>query len=162
MRLIGAVCILLCCALSGCAAAERMRQTETRIRTIRALLNAVCTGLRSTLPLISDLLRSLAGQAQFRSLQFLQAVSKEGFTPEKWEEAVCADSTLSPELKSTLTEVGQILGAMPLEEQISALNLRDERLRTLQSEAEQRCRSRCMLCQRLGVLGGLFLAILVL
>jgi stage III sporulation protein AB len=163
--MLGAVCILLCCTLAGCTAAERLRREERLIRTLRTFLNAVCNSLRSTLPLISDMLAALAGQAQFSDLIFLQsaaAAAKDGFSPSVWEEAVCADHTLSPELRGILTEVGQILGAMPLAEQLSALALCDERLRALQSDAEQRNRSRGMLVQRLGILGGLFLAILVL
>ena len=165
MRMLGAVCILLCCTLAGCAAAEKLRREERLIRTLRSFLNAVCNRLRSTLPLISDMLAELSGQAQFSALAFLQTAadaSKDGFSPERWEDAVRADDTLSPELRGILTEVGQILGAMPLAEQLSALALCDERLRTLQTDAEQRCRCRGMLVQRLGILGGLFLAILVL
>ena len=163
MRLIGAVCLLLCCALAGCSAAAQIRSEAELIRDIRAMLNAACNQLRSSLPPVAELLQTLAGQARFRHLGFLHtaAAHAESF-PQSWEDAAAADSALSSALRQQVTEIGRILGTLPLAEQLSALSLCDEQLKNLQSAAEERARQSGSLFQRLGVLIGLFLAVLAL
>lgn len=163
MRLIGGLCLLICCTFAGFSAAGSLRAEEQRICTVRQMLSAVCNSLSSTLPLISDLLRNLAGQAAFSGLPFLQdAAAHADRFPECWGNALEHDKTLSPRLKAILREIGGILGAMPLEEQLRALSLCDAELQALLEEARTNCRQRSALWQRLGVMSGLFLAILVL
>ena len=163
MRLLGALCLLLCCTFTGCTAAAQMRTEAEMIRSVRVMLNSVCNLLCTSLPPVTELLKTLAGQANLRQLAFLQqaAENRDSF-PQSWEDALCADRTLSAPLRQQLSEIGRILGAMPLSEQLSALALCDEQLRAMQAAAEEKSRLSGSLLQRLGVLIGLFLAILVI
>jgi stage III sporulation protein AB len=121
------------------------------------------TELRSSLPLIAELLRETAAEAQFRQLAFLQQAAAEAAQfPESWDAALSADSALSPEELSVLQTVGQTLGSMPLDGQLAALQLCLERLAQLQADAELCARSKGRLYRSMGFLGAVFCVVLLL
>lgn len=163
LRLPGGVLLLIAGTLLGCHAAARLDAEARRLRLLRQLLSAAVTELRGTLPVIPELLRSLARMPQFAPLQFLQnAAADAAQFPACWQNAVAADSTLSEDARAVLETVGQTLGSTTLEGQIAALSLCGERLAALQAEAEARAKQQGNLLRSMGVLGSAFLVILLL
>lgn len=163
MKLCGMLLLIWAGTLGGCAAARRLDGNARRIRVLRQLITMMMTELRSNLPLIADLLRTLAAQPAFRSLGFLQdAAAHAAEFPQCWQRALALDETLSPEETAVLETVGQTLGSMALEGQLSALELCLERLAVLQEDAALRARSKGRLYRSLGLLGAVFLAILLI
>lgn len=163
MKLAGMLLLIWAGALGGCAAARQLDRNVRRIRLLRQLVTAMMTELRSNLPLIADLLRTLAAQPAFRQLGFLQtAAARASAFPQCWETALAQDDTLSPEEIAVLETVGQTLGSTALEGQLSALELCLERLAVLQEDAVLRARSKGRLYRSLGLLGAVFLAILLI
>lgn len=162
-RLLGGALLLLAGTLLGCAAAGRLDGDAKRIRLLRQLVSAAVTELRGTLPVIPDLLRDLARMPQFLSLTFLQqAAAHAGEFPSCWQRAIAEDPSLSDGERAVLETVGQTLGSTTLEGQTAALSLCGERLAALQAEAESRAKQQGNLLRSMGVLGSMFLVILLL
>ena len=163
MKFAGSILLLWAGLLGGCAAARQLDRRTAHIRTLRQLITRMMTELRSSLPLIAELLRETAAEAQFRQLAFLQQAAAEAAQfPESWDAALSADSALSPEELSVLQTVGQTLGSMPLDGQLAALQLCLERLAQLQADAELCARSKGRLYRSMGFLGAVFCVILLL
>lgn len=163
MKLMGALMVIWAGALLGCAAAARLDARVRRIRLLRQWLTALTAELRQALPLISDLLKKTAAHPAFGSLIFLQtAAARAEMFPDCWDAALAQDNTLTPAERTVLETVGQTLGSSALEGQLASLALCQERLSALQDDAEQLARSKGRLCRSVGLLGGIFLAILLI
>lgn len=163
MKLLGGALLLTAASLLGCCAAGKYTADAVRIRLLRQWLSAVMSALRCALPLISSLLRETALMPQFASLFFLQrAAGQAAAFPACWEEALAADKSLSSAERGVLETVGQTLGSTDLAGQLAALELCDERLAAMQTEAESRAKQKGGLCRSMGILGGLFLVIILL
>ena len=163
MKYAGLILILCASTLTGCLASAGLKQETARIRIMRQFLNTVCTELERTLPFIPDLLRDLAEQDAFSSLQFLHesAADADSF-PDCWQRAIQKDEALTDAERQILSTVGQTLGSTTLNGQLSALALCQEQFRKLELEAEQTAQQRGALYRRFGVLAGCFVAIIFL
>ena len=163
MRFTGTVLLLAASVLMGCTAASRLERKAGRIRLLRLFLTDLMNELRYTLAPVSDLLHTLAGNAAYRELAFLQNASAnaDGF-PGSWQIAVHADNQLPAGSSDVLLTVGQTLGSTALEGQLCTLQLCLERLADLQAAAEQSAGKKGALCRSLGLFGGLFCVILLL
>ena len=163
MKLTGALLLMLAAAGIGCRAAADLRNRVNYLRLIRRLLTAICAELRGNLPLIPDLLHSLAADPAYHSLHFLQdAAADAAQFPDCWQHALAKDSAPDSDARRVLETVGQTLGSTTLEGQLDALHLCDERLQNLLHDAEQTAAQKGQLYRSLGVLSGIFLVILIL
>ena len=163
MKFIGLSCLLTAFTLAGFRVSSALTQKAVRIRLLRQLVITAETELQSKLPLVPDLLRSLAGQAVFKDLGFLQAAARQADSfPESWDAAVNQDPDLSETEKSVLSNIGQILGATTLDGQLAAFALFQEQLSEMQKEAESAAARRGKLYCSLGLLTGCFCAVLLL
>ena len=163
MRFTGAILILTACLFGGCCAADRLKCRAGLIQTLMQLNNALMTELESRLPFIAELLPALAERPAFRCLKFLREAAQhaEQF-PESWDKAVRDDKALPEEARAVLTTIGQTLGSTTLEGQLSALRLCEQRLTALYTESAEYARQKGTLCRSLGLLGGMFLVILLI
>lgn len=163
MKLLGAGLLLCTGVMAGCAAARNLERRAALLRLLRQLLTAMIHELSGLLPLTADLLKHLAAEPAFGSLQFLQeaAADPDAF-PASWLEAVRRDPSLPPDAAAVLVTVGQTLGSLPLEGQLAALRLCTERLAVLQNTAEACAAEKGTLCRSMGILGALFFTILLL
>ena len=161
MKWIGMLLIMVSAAETGCYAASRLRTQADQLRLLRQMILAMMSELKHTLPLVPDLLRSLAAENEYQSLEFLQyaAQNAERF-PECWTEALKTDNALSDNVRSILQTVGNTLGSTTLEGQLSALELCAEQIEKLQETHEEQVKQRGKLYQSCGILGGIFLVIL--
>ena len=163
MKLAGAMLLLFASVFCGISAAAQLSRKAEQIRLLRLLLTDLMNELRYTLPPVSELLRTLAGQAAYRRLSFLQTAAADADAfPECWQRALEQDSQLSAETAAVLETVGQTLGATALDGQLNSLQLCAERLACLQSDAEQTAKKKGDLYRSLGLFGGLFCVILLL
>ena len=163
MKYAGLICILLAACTAGYAAASGLRAKAEQARLLHLLLERICGELRASLPLITDLIRNLAGQADFSGLHFLtRAAERAEQFPECWQTALSEDRTLPPDVRRVLEQTGSILGSMPLEEQISALRVQQTRLAELTAQYSDTERQKGTLYRSLGILSGLFFVIILL
>ncbi len=163
MRLIGGMLLLAAGTLLGCSAAHHLDTDVRRIRLLRQLVTAMISELRGTLPLVTQLLQQTAAMPQFAELSFLQYAAQHAAQfPDCWMPAITADPALTPPERAVLETIGQTLGSTTLDGQVAALSLCAERLSLLQSDAEHAAKQKGGLCRSLGVLGSLFLVILLL
>lgn len=163
MKLLGAMLLLGAGTLLGSRAAKQLECRARFLRLLRQLLDALRTELRSTLPLTADLLRKTAAQPAYAGLHFLQRAAADADRfPLSWEDALLHDSSLDPDMRAVLETVGQTLGSTTLEGQLSALQLCQERLAAMQSDAEAIAKTKGNLYRSMGVLGAMFFVILLL
>ncbi len=163
MKGLGCLLLLVCCTMSGLYAAAQLRRRVRHLERLKLLLDQMGTTLRFTRPTIADLLAMLAEQPCFAELRFLQdAVARDIPFPDGWETAIAEDMSLSEEERDLLSTVGQTLGSTDLDGQLSALSLCSARLDSLRNDAQAAAQSRCRLYPGMGVLGGIFLVILLL
>ncbi len=162
-KLLGGMMLLAAGTALGCLRAERYAAEVRRIRLLRALVSAMVTALRGTLPLVSELLRETAAMPQFQPLRFLQDAARHADCfPACWAEALSRDNTLTEPERAVMETVGQTLGSTALEGQVAALSLCAEQLAALSAEAEPAAKQKGTLCRSMGVLGSIFLVILLL
>lgn len=162
-RLLGGMLLLCAGTLLGCHAAERFSGSARQLRLLRAMVSAMISELRGTLPVIPELLRHIAAMQQFAPLRFLQdAAAHADDFPQCWQDAVAADCTLTEPARAVLDTVGQTLGSTTLDGQVAALTLCAERLAVLCDDAESQAKQKGTLCRSMGVLGSLMLVILLL
>ena len=163
MKLLGAALLLGAGTLCGCSAAQQLDRRVQRLRLLRSLLLSMISELRSVLPLIPALLRTLAAQPAYADLHFLQAAAADAEQfPVCWRNAVSNDKKLPQDERSILQRVGEILGSCALEGQLAALELCLERITDMQREAEQCAAKKGSLYRSMGVLAGMFAVILIL
>lgn len=163
MKWIGMVLLLISAAEAGCIAANGLRRKAERIRLLEQLLAEMMSELKCTLPLVSDLLCTLAAEEAFQSLRFLQfAAHRAADFPVCWADGVQEDPDLTEGERAVLRTVGEILGSTALDGQLAVLELCAERLREMHSEHEQEFRQRGKLYQSLGIFGGIFLVIILI
>ena len=163
MKLVGAMLLLGSALFCGCTAANLLSRKAAYLRLLRQFLTALMNELHYTLPPVSDLLQTLAGQAAYRELIFLQTAAAHADTfPEGWQDAVRQDRQLSAETAAVMETVGQTLGATDLDGQLCTLQLCSGRLADLQADAEQTAKEKGALYRSLGLFGGLFCVILLL
>lgn len=163
MRWLGMILLLISAAEAGCFAANGLRRRAERIRILERLLAEMMSELKCKLPLVSDLLCTLAAEDAFQSLRFLQfAAHRAAEFPACWANGVEEDSDLTEGERAVLRTVGETLGSTALDGQLAVLELCAERLRAMHSEYEQYFRQRGKLYQSLGILGGIFLVIILI
>lgn len=163
MRPVGTVLLLAAGMLIGCRAASKLDRHAADIRLLRQLVQYFITELQASLPLTADLLRNAAMQPAFASMQFLKTAAAHAEDhPACWEQALAADPALHDAERAVLETVGQTLGSTVLDGQLSALALCQERLCTLQQDAEQYARKRGNLYRSMGLLTAMFFVILLL
>ena len=163
MRLFGVLLLLAAGTALGLSAAARLDARTERIRLLRRFLQAAVSELQCSLPTVAALLRMLAAQEAFCSLRFLQdAAADADRFPDCWPEALRADRSLTAEERAVLETVGQTLGSTTLEGQISALALCQARLETMEHDAAALAGRKGTLYRSMGLLGSMFLAILLL
>ena len=163
MKYAGIYCMIVSSTFIGCSASATLSQRIKRIRLIRKLVDAIITELRSKLPYIPNLLRSLAEQQAFTELRFLKNASAYADSfPESWIQAIHDDCLLQTDEKHVLDTIGRTLGSTTLEGQLSALNLCQEELKAMEEDAELLFKQRGSLYRSIGLLCGCFAAILLL
>ncbi len=163
MKLTGALLLLLAAAGIGCRAAADLRNRVQYLRLLRQLLTAICTELRGNLPLIPDLLHTLAANPAYRSLHFLRCAAADAAQfPDCWQRALADDPAPDADTRRILETVGQTLGSTTLSGQLDTLHLCDERLQHLLHDAEQSAAQKGQLYRSLGILSGIFLVILII
>ena len=163
MKLFGMILLVLSAAELGCLAAGTLRRRTEQLRILRQLVITMMAELKCTLPLIPDMLRSLAAEHIFRSLAFLQdaAAHAEDF-PACWAEAAANDSTLTAEARKVVESVGETLGSTALDGQLAVLELCAERLEMLYTEQKAHADQRGRLYRSMGILSGVFFVIVLL
>ena len=163
MKLFGMILLLLSAAELGCLAAGSLRRRTEQLRILRQLVITMMAELKCTLPLIPDMLRTLAAEPSFRSIGFLQdaAAHAEDF-PACWAQAAARDTALTPEARKVVETIGETLGSTALDGQLAVLELCAERLQTLYTEQKERADQRGRLYQSMGILSGIFFVIVLL
>ena len=147
----------------GNCAAKRLELRVQRLDLLERFCMAVSAELRYLLPPVGTLLRTLAGRECFAELSFLQDAAEhtEAF-PNGWRKAVAADRHLREEERAVLQTVGDTLGQMDAEGQLAALGLCAERLREMRETAARQMQGRGQMYRSMGILGGIFLVILLI
>ena len=167
MKFLG-ICLLLGAGtLAGMQLSKRLWERVLTLREIRELLERFSGELRFKRTPTGQLLREAAADPGFQRLSFLKKAAErfDGREPVffVWEQALKAGKipSGSPE-GEILREMGRTLGASDRDSQLAAFALLSERMDGILLTETSRAEREGKLCRSLGILGGLFLAVLAL
>ncbi len=164
MKTLGCLLLLIMCIGTGLYAASRLQARTRRLQLLVQLINDMMQALRYTLPPVDVLIAQLQAQPCYRNLELLAAYDDTSpmlSFPERFAAAVEA-AHYSPDETEILQQVGATLGSTDLDGQLAALTLCKSRLEVLLTQSSQRQRTHGNLYRSMGVLGGLFLVILLI
>ena len=163
MKWFGMILLLISGTEAGMLAAGMLRRRSEQLRLLRQLIVTMMAELKCTLPLIPDMLRSLAAEESFGSLAFLQNAAQhaEQF-PDCWTEAVMQDASLTDASRKVLLTVGETLGSTALDGQLAVLEICAERFQRLYEGQEKETQQRGKLYQSMGILCSIFFVIILL
>ena len=166
LRLIGAACILLCCAGFGFSVAAEHKREEKCLRELMKAVQFMICELEYRLPPLPGLIQGAAQQSSGIIQTYLQALSQRLMTQEDADATICAEEILKTvhpiplRTKLILQQFGVGLGRFAMSGQVSCLKgielLCQRDLRSLETDREQKLRS----YRTLGICAGLALIIL--
>ena len=165
MKWLGILFLLGASTLTGYLLASRLDERVRLLRTIQKLIARFCAELSGRRISTGQMLREAAADFEFSALPFLKKAAEkfDGTIPfcDVWSETL-SEAALTAEETEPLMEVGRILGSSDHESQLQALSLLAHRAGELVEQTAARTASEAKLCRSLGILAGLFFAVLAL
>ena len=158
----GIVLAASCCGIYFSAA---LKDRIISLKRISCMLEEIFILLKYRSATVYEILETLRRDERFAELSFLneQKFSADNSFQQVWCEAV--ERNIPKGLKKSdaelLSDVGRKLGTSDLEGQLSALELRQAELNSAISAAEEEYRRKAKLYRSLGVLAGVFIAIML-
>ncbi len=162
---IGLLCLIAACTAVGFHRAGTLRRSVISTRLLVLLLQDLQIHIRyQSLPL-EELLGLLAAHPNYQSLGFLKIVSEQ-FRPTEafadlWQAAVREDGDIHEAAKAILCQLGNVLGTTDTAGQMTALALHVQQMQALETQLDEGYQKKGSLYQKLGILTGVMLAMLL-
>jgi len=171
LKIIGALMILVSATAIGASYSTDLKKHCMELRLLKQMLYMLRGELKYTRTPLPEAFLHIAERLPAPFSVFLQETSREmakydGRTfSALWQEAVkkqLYEVHLKKEEKEQLLALGEILGYLDLEMQLSSIELYLEQLEVSIRNAQDTLGTRQKLCQSLGIAGGVFLIILLI
>lgn len=171
MKLAGSVLVIAAASLLGIRAAMDLDRSYDEMKYIRQLLYMLESEIRYSKAFLTEAFLSLAGTVKEPYHTWLrklcgQMEDRDGGTFDiLWENTVreCLSDLQIPKREmDRLADLGRYLGTADTQVQIKHIELLDEQLDLAMKEMREELRGKKKLYRCLGVMGGLFLAILLI
>ncbi|MBQ8515733.1 MAG: stage III sporulation protein AB [Ruminococcus sp.] len=163
LKLTGLLCIVLCGAGCGMAAASALKRQAVFCKTLCLFLEELEILMRwngDTLPVLVDMLSQKPGYAPLRFLKEIRFSESEPFS-DAWRRAILEEHGLPEELSQLLLSLGDSLGTSDLEGQMKTLEGYQLQARHISRNAEEQYRTKGKLYRSMGILGGMSAALLL-
>lgn len=170
LKLIGALMILASATMIGTSCSMDLRKHNRELRLLKQMLYMLRGEIKYTKTPLPEAFAHIAERMPEPFSAFLRGVAADmgildGRTfPELWKEQIntqLADLHLKKGEKEQLAALGEVLGYLDLEMQLSSIELYLEQLEISIRNAQESMTSKQKLYQSLGVAGGIFLIILL-
>lgn len=166
MKFLGILCILAACAGTGIYLAMRLKNQFRQYQKLLAFLADCAVYIRyQGLPL-QELFAVLSEHPDYENLDFLGKLKQSALSfrisPEiLWTEAV-QNSTIPPEARQILQNLGYELGKTDTQGQLAVLELYQTQMQSAYEQFRTGYQKKSRLYQSLGWLGGAMLAVLLI
>lgn len=164
LKIISALLILAGFAFAGKAAADEQRSKCVSEKKILSMLTAVENRLRSARMPLGELILSLAsenGRPRFIT-ECANKTAKGMPFPQAWEKSICEDENLKMlSIKDALLNLGAQLGTADIETQLSAVAYCKSVVTEALASEEEKSKKYSGIFPALGVLAGIWAAIIL-
>ena len=167
---IGALLILASAAGIGVSFSNDFKRRCMELRLLKQMIYMLRGEIKYTKTPLPDAFASIAVRMKEPFGSFLEELAKQMENPENgtfgelWQAQIKAQLSgthLKREDKEQLGSLGEVLGYLDLEMQLSSIELYLEQLELRIRESQEAARTKQKLYQSLGVAGGIFLVILL-
>ncbi len=166
MKWLGMLFLFLMSTGFGVYASHRMRTRFIHTQKLNALLADFSSHIRYQCTPLEDLLYLFAEHPNYTEFSFLQNISARFSTeipPQMiWHESIADDPAITPRAKDIMYAVGNTIGTTDVQGQLASLELHRKQMEVLASELKENYRTKGELYQRLGVILGIMLAVILL
>ncbi|NLK70620.1 MAG: hypothetical protein GX286_04185 [Clostridiales bacterium] len=165
LKLIGVMLLVCATGYTGLSMSASLKERIRRLELIRKMVDEITILIRHRALTVMEIIDELTANSSYAELTFLHK-AKSGIIPEvsfhyAWENAVKKDNKLLNEEKTELISLGNFLGSSDTEGQISALTIYKDKFNSLIEYANEIYDKKGKLYRSLGVLSGVFVAILL-
>lgn len=158
LRLIAAFIALACCAAEGYRRSARLKIRVESLGEIERMLNDFAIEIRCSALTVDELMRRADGH--FAEL-FARCRENSENAKSAWE-AACGLLPQKDKETALLRELGCSLGTSDRAGQLQLLELYSERISDLRAAAESDCLRKAQAVQRVGILCGIAVAVLII
>ncbi|QDW74245.1 hypothetical protein FND36_09490 [Lachnospiraceae bacterium KGMB03038] len=171
MKIAGAVLVVGAAALMGMAKAGDIRSQYTQLLRLQRLICSLQGEMRYARSHLGEIFEMIGRREEEPYRTWLAGLAKEmgkrqrGTFPQIWSESIDASlgtSQLPDKEIQRLKSLGAQLGSADLELQIRTIDLYLEQLGGTIEEAREEMKTKVRLCHCLGVMSGMFVAVLLL
>lgn len=150
----------------GALKSKSLNDKILRLELIRKMFNDTSTLMRYRALKLIEIIHELAKDKAYSVFDFLKNAENNYSTEipfySVWEDAICADVTLSNEEKNLLDEFGSGLGTSDIDGQLAMIDIYKEKVCTLIESAKSEYEKKGKLYRSLGVLSGITLAVFLI
>lgn len=166
LKLIGIMLLVCATGYAGISASTLLKEHITRLELTRKMIDEITILIRHKSLTVTEIVDELISNSIYTELAFLQIVKSE-IAPgipfhTAWINAIKKDSKLLVEEKIELISLGNSLGSSDTEGQMSALTIYKDKFNLLIKKANENYDKKGKLYRSLGVLSGVFVAILLI
>lgn len=167
MKLIGILILLAMSVMTGCFAAQSLKDRLDRLRCIRRMTEQMRLMIRYEALETQDMIHRLSEDKGLIKLNFISVLSgiisdEYDIRPfsEQWDEAVREQVGINDEDRELLYRIGAFLGTCDIEGQSSSLELASAEADRLTEEAAGQYAAKGRLYRSLGAVAGALLAVI--
>lgn len=170
LKILGSILVIAATTLYGIRRAESLKEQYVQMEYVRQIFSKVQSEIRYARNPLGDIFSYIGRDAREPYKTWLQELGKAmgrrdgGAFPEIWEKSI-ADNLRTCALPKAelcrLEELGGRLGLIDIEMQVKTLELYLEQLTEAMKEVRDGMRTKVRLCHCLGVMGGMFIVILL-
>ena len=169
LKIVGSILVIFGCAAMGFYMVERMKRRIVELEQVKKQLmfmeGEIRVGFRPVKDIFAQLEQRTEGnwKAFYCFLQTNMERKKQGALASIWMEGIketLKTSLLNQNEKRTWQELGENLGYLDKEMQITLLHICEEHFEEYRLQAEEYLEGNAKIYQTLGIMGGIFLTII--
>ncbi len=151
-------------AMLGMCRAESLLRRDTSLEAIRMLISSLKNALIHTEAEPYELLRTASYLKEIKSLDFVARClkSEESFKTVWRENVYKTEIAFSYDEKNIIASLGDILGSSDIDTQVSQLNIVEEMIKSISESSKTQIKNQVRLSYNLGILFGVFVAIILI
>ncbi len=170
LKILGSLLVIAATTLYGMKRAADLKEQYVQMEYVRQVFGKVQSEIRYARNPLGEIFSYIGRNAREPYGTWLQELGKKmeqrdgGAFPELWERSIADDlycCALPRAELCRLEELGGRLGLMDIEMQVKTLELYLEQLTEAMKEVREGMRTKVRLCHCLGVMGGMFIVILL-
>lgn len=171
VKMIGCFCIILASSFIGIRAATDLDAQYDELKYLQKIIYALQSEIQYHRAFLAEAFSNIAGFVKepynvwFRQLYYRLERKEEESLKSAWTETIdeyLIDAKLPKFQKDQLKELGNYLGSADVELQIKQMNHYREQLELATIEMREELENKKKICRCLGIVGGIFLAILLI